>query len=322
MGNAGDSSGYAPFLHAKRTVDERARNERIWRLAVGVLEEAPADRPLRVLELGAGVGGMVERLLGTTTTRSVHYTLVDNEPTHMDALGRELLEVAERQGLYFERADEHRFVMTHGLRRVDVILDQADVYAFLDGASRGSFDLLIAQAFLDLFDIEPLLTRLIEVVAPGGGMYFPIMFDGVTSWLPVIDATFDARVEHLYHRSMDVRGAAAERAPRSHTGRHVAYELACRPEIAAVEVGGSDWVVGAPMGSDLPEMEACFLHELLDGYARELTGHPELDADRWQTWLTLRRRSVQTGSVMFFAHHLDLFARRQFSDISRSRFPS
>ena len=49
------------YLAAKKTVDDRALNRRIWeRLR---LELGEVGGPLRVLELGAGIGTMVERLV-------------------------------------------------------------------------------------------------------------------------------------------------------------------------------------------------------------------------------------------------------------------
>ncbi|MDZ4701055.1 MAG: hypothetical protein SH809_15205 [Rhodothermales bacterium] len=319
MKDAVEASGYATFLLAKRPIDERALNERIWACAMRRLTESPVDRPTRVLELGAGVGGMLERLLTRTTVRELHYTVVEIEPAHLTALRIQLCAFGEQEGYEVDDAAADQIVLTRDGSRVEVVLTRADVFSFLRQTSGATYDLLIAQAFLDLFEIEPLMTLLVAAVIPGGGLYFPITFDGISSWLPVIDAAFDQRVEQLYHRSMDLRGASIEQCPRSQTGRHVVYHLSQRPDIATVDAGGADWMVGTPSEGELIAGEAAYLYAMLNGYERELTGHPELDAERWQTWLTLRRRSIAMGTALFIAHHLDVFARRQFSGISRSR---
>ncbi len=312
MNDAREASGYAPFLLAKRAIDERALNERIWASAMHQLDETPAGRAYRILELGAGVGGMLERILARTAVRQLVYTVVEPEATHIDALRVELCAFGEREGYRVDAMDAARLVLTRVDRRVEIQLAQEDVFAFLERPASEAYDLLVAQAFLDLFEIEPLMSLLVSAVVPGGGLYFPITFDGVSSWLPVIDAAFDDRVEHQYHRSMDARGAAMDRAPRSRTGRHVVYHLARRTAIAAVESGGSDWIVCAPFGGELQAGEAAFLHALLDGYERELTGQFEDESEQWRAWLTLRRRSIDTGGALFLAHHLDIFAQRHF----------
>jgi SAM-dependent methyltransferase len=311
MNDAGEPSGYTPFLLAKRAIDDQALNERIWTRAMSLLGQSVADRSIRILELGAGVGGMLERILTRTAVGVIHYTVVDVEPAHLAALRVELHAFGEREGYRVDVMETGQVILTKGDRRIEVILEHSDVFAFFERRPRESYNLLIAQAFLDLFDIEPLLTLMVEAIEPGGGLYFPITFDGISSWLPVIDAAFDNRVEHLYHKSMDARGSAIDMAPRSQTGRHVVYHLSQRADIAALEAAASDWVVCAPYNSQLRTDELMFLHALLDGYERELTGHFGLELESWHDWLTLRRRYIETGDAVFLAHHLDIFALRQ-----------
>ena len=52
---------YARYLAAKKTVDDRALNRYIWQR----LHQEISARPnlLRIVELGAGIGTMVERLV-------------------------------------------------------------------------------------------------------------------------------------------------------------------------------------------------------------------------------------------------------------------
>ena len=75
------------YLAAKRSVDDRALDRRLLdRLADGAVRAADdGDGPLRVLEVGAGVGTMVERLVERELlpAADVRYTAVvgDIEPT-------------------------------------------------------------------------------------------------------------------------------------------------------------------------------------------------------------------------------------------------
>ena len=50
-----DAFDFTRYLASKRTVDDRALNRQVWQtLADAVVAELPPDRPLRVLEVGAG----------------------------------------------------------------------------------------------------------------------------------------------------------------------------------------------------------------------------------------------------------------------------
>ena len=50
------------YLAAKKSVDDRALNWQVWQHLVAALPRATPQQPLRILEVGAGIGSMVERL--------------------------------------------------------------------------------------------------------------------------------------------------------------------------------------------------------------------------------------------------------------------
>src|SRR5260370_37157508 len=50
------------YLAAKKSVDDRALNWQVWQRLVTALPRATPQQPLRILEVGAGIGNMVERL--------------------------------------------------------------------------------------------------------------------------------------------------------------------------------------------------------------------------------------------------------------------
>ena len=68
------------YLAAKKSVDDRALNWRVWQCLVAALPRAPTEQPLRILEVGAGIGSMVERLLAGDVLTHATYTAIDNAP--------------------------------------------------------------------------------------------------------------------------------------------------------------------------------------------------------------------------------------------------
>ena len=68
------------YLAAKKSVDDRALNWRVWQRLVAALPRAPTEQPLRILEVGAGIGSMVERLLAGDVLTHATYTAIDKAP--------------------------------------------------------------------------------------------------------------------------------------------------------------------------------------------------------------------------------------------------
>ncbi|MEZ4698684.1 MAG: hypothetical protein R2834_00015 [Rhodothermales bacterium] len=311
-------TGYSAFLLAKRAIDARSYNAGVWEAAARHLAPRGPHRPVRVLELGAGVGGMLERILACCNMPLLHYEVVDLEPSHGEALRAEVRAFAERGGYRMEEGEEG-FVLEKEGEQVRIRIVIADVFDYCDRHAGRRFDLVIGQAFLDLFDIDRLMPRLLALIEGGGGGYFPITFDGVSAWLPVLDESLDDRIEALYHASIDARRARDEKSRRSRCGRHVAYWLARHPAVREMKAGGSDWVVGGSDAQGLTRDERNFLQALLDGYENELRGHSALRGADFEGWLQSRRRTVEDGTAFFLAHQLDVYVGTHFSVTSRER---
>ncbi len=291
-----DAFDFTHYLASKRTVDDRALNRQVWQtLADAVDGELASDRPLRVLEVGAGIGTMVERCvewgLFARSGFDVDYTAIDSEESNV--------EVARRRLAHLTSGGET------GWR---VRLEEANLYEFAARReNRQRFDLIIAHALLDLLHLPTALPSLLEMVRPAGLFYFSINFDGATLFLPEVDAGLDGRIEALYHRSMDTRVTDGRPSGDSRTGRRLFHALrACGADVLAA--GSSDWVVH-PVGGAYRADEAYFLGCILHFVESTLRGHPELDAREFEEWLAVRRRQVDGGALVYVAHQLDYCGR-------------
>jgi SAM-dependent methyltransferase len=289
---------FTRYLTAKRTVDDRALNRTVWaQLADAVQARQRATRrPLRVLEIGAGVGTMVERLLAwrlfDADAAGVHYTLLDADPA--------LLAAAQTR-------------LTHlpSWLHVEVVPANALDYAARVAASGAAqaCDLLIANAFLDLLDLPSALPQVRGLLADDGLFYFTINFDGATLLEPAIDPVFDAAIEAAYHRTMDERITDGRPSGDSRTGRHLFTSLpAAGFEIRAA--GSSDWVVH-PVGGGYPADEANFLHFIVATMYGALHTDPTLDQARLAAWIAQRRAQIDRAELVYIAHQLDFYGVAQ-----------
>lgn len=272
---------FTRYLAAKRAIDDRSLNHTVWQTLLNHLPPGPLD----ILEVGAGTGTMIERLLDRgVLAAGGRYTAVDADPANV-AVGQRMLAAREWP--------------------VAVEWKAADVFDFAQRAQGYyTWDLLIAHAFLDLIDAPRLLPELFALLRPGGLFYFTINFDGLTVLAPTIDPGFDDQVIDLYHRTMDERNIGGQPTGGSRSGRSLLSLLpSCGADV--LSAGSSDWVVW-PRSGRYPGDEAYFLHHMLHFFESSLTGRPEVDPEQFAVWLAKRRAQVENAELTLIAHQLDL----------------
>jgi len=278
---------FSRYLAAKKSVDDRALNRLVWdRLAAEVVARQ-SRAGLEILEIGAGIGALYERIVAWGLPVQGRYTALDSEAGNIQT-------ARARLGL--------------GQDALRLTLVAADAFDFArHPAHQQRFDLLLAHAVLDLFHIPIALPRLLRTLKPGGLCYFTINFDGATIFEPTIDPALDAQIESLYHRSMDERITDGQPSGDSRSGRHL-FHLLPAAGVEILAAGSSDWVV-YPHSGHYPADEGYFLHCILHFVESTLSGHRELDAPAFAAWVRERRRQIGAGELVYIAHQMDFVGR-------------
>jgi SAM-dependent methyltransferase len=292
-----DASQYddVRYLHAKRTVDDRALNQGVWARFDAQMRElrrpgAPAG-PARVVELGAGVGTMVARLADRGGWPAARYTLVDRDARSLRSAAEHLAPLARplaQPGAGVDGA------------KVDLV--EADVFAWLQDAAQPRFDAVVACAFLDLVDLPALLPLLWRRLVPGAPFWFSINFDGETIFVP--EHAADGEILARYHRTMDERVRDGRRAGESRTGRRL-LELLPASGARITAAGSSDWVVW-PDGGRYPGDEAYFLHHIVQTVDVALADAASLDPGVLASWVAARHAQIDRAQLCYVAHQLDV----------------
>ena len=292
---------FTQYLAAKKTVDDRALNRSVF----SKLKNAAAKQVnLRCLELGAGVGTMLERLLQAGVFQQASYMGIDSDPANIETGLKRLQAWGTAHGYQVQPERTELVFRSQPRREIRAALQSADALEYCTRSeTQGAYDLLAAHAFLDLFDLPGALPVFLRALRPGGLCYFTINFDGDTIFEPTISPVFDDLVTSLYHRTMDERLTDGKRSGDSRSGRHL-FSLLPQNGVQILAAGASDWVV-FPGARGYPNDEAYFLHHILHFFEQSLGGHPELDQDTFRSWLTLRHAQVERGELVFIAHQLD-----------------
>jgi hypothetical protein len=292
------TSGYARFLAAKTTVDDRALSRHV---LAELRRLMPVGAP-QVLEVGAGLGTMVARLIDWGVVGSGEYILLDADRPLLDDSRRWLRDWAAARGLRSDLRPDG--LQAGGLR---VRLEHAELGRYLEAAHRAPADVLIANAVLDLVDVPAVLPGLLRLLVPGGVYWFTINYDGESIFAP--GHPHDDQVMQAYHRDMDERVRYGRPAGDSRTGRRLFHHLrdAGAPVLAA---GSSDWVVSADPDGNYPGDEAYFLHSILSTIQNALRSRPDwVEPADLADWLAVRGRQLAAGELVYIAHQLDFVGR-------------
>jgi SAM-dependent methyltransferase len=296
--DASTISGYARYLAAKTTVDDRALNRQVL-AELGRL--MPARAP-RVLEVGAGLGTMVARLLDWGVVGAGEYVLLDADRQLLDYSRRWLRDWAAARGT---RCD----LLPDGLQVGDlrVRLVHAELSSYLQAGHAEVADVLIANAVLDLVHVPAVLPGLLRLLVPGSVYWFTINYDGDSIFAP--SDPHDEQVMRAYHRDMDERIRYGQPAGESRTGRRLFYHLrdAGAPALAA---GSSDWVVYPAADGNYPADEAYFLRSILKTIRDALRNRQDwLEPVDLADWLAVRWQQLAAGELVYIAHQLDFVGR-------------
>jgi hypothetical protein len=251
-----------------------------------------------VLEVGAGLGTMVARLMDWGAVGGGEYILLDADRQLLDSSRRWLSDWAASRGL-------HNDLLPDGLRVGDlrVRLVHAELGSYLEAARGVAADVLIANAVLDLVDVPAVLPGLLRSLVPGGVYWFTINYDGESIFEP--GHPHDDQIMQAYHRDMGERFRYGGPAGDSRTGRRLFHYLraAGAPALAA---GSSDWVVCPGPEGNYPGDEAYFLRSILNTIQNALrSSEDRVEPADLADWLAVRRRQLAAGELVYIAHQLD-----------------
>ena len=284
------------YLLSKQSVDDRALN----RIVLDTLKTNLPAEPIRIIEIGAGIGTMLSRLLRWNIISNVDYVLVDEAAENIE-YAREWIPIwAGKSNIKTEKIVGNQLRVFDSTRDVRVFFEQANVFDFIQKKPAPA-DLLIAHAFLDLLPMPESMSKILSLTK--NLAWLTINFDGVTTLEPAIAPTLDEKIERLYHATMDARSTGGE----SRTGRHLFGHLK-NTGVEVLSAGASDWVVHSINGH-YPADEAYFLNFILHFFEEALAGNTELNTDEFADWLEMRRSQIERGELVYITHQMDFLVR-------------
>jgi SAM-dependent methyltransferase len=297
-----ENYSFTRYLKAKKSVDDRSLNRMVWDVMASSLAAKLSDRPIRVLEIGAGIGTMLARMIERDIFQFAEYIAIDNQVENIQYAKTYLREWGEDNG-YGVRNTKNGLLVSGKKTEVQVNLIAADLFEYLDSHQSTNIDLLAAHAFLDLVPLPGALEQLFDWGNKDYLYYFSINYDGLTVLEPVIDAEFDHLVLSLYHDTMNERIQGGQQYGDHQAGRHM-MDYIPREGGSILAAGSSDWVVH-PVSGEYPMDEAYFLHFIIHTIDKALRDHPTLDKQQFTRWVDHRHAQVERAELVYIAHQMD-----------------
>ncbi|HEY1911029.1 MAG TPA: class I SAM-dependent methyltransferase [Vicinamibacterales bacterium] len=263
-------SGFDPeWLALREPADAAARSST---LTVKLAEAFPVERPLRVLDLGAGTGSNA-RFLSPRFLSKQQWTLVDHDAALL------------------ARASESRGV-DRSICRIDIV--ETDLSQFDNvGGLFAMRDLVTASALLDLVSDEWLRRLADHCHEAGAAVLFALSYDGRIECWPADseDQTIRALVNR--HQRTD-KGFGAALGPDA-TAIAAAYFKRLGYNVS---VDSSDWRLTAADG--------VLQQQLIDGWASAATELVPLDKALIDDWKHRRLERIASGQSLLVVGHQDL----------------
>ena len=179
---------FARYLCPNKSVDDRALNRHVWHSLENALPLVEPGSPLRIFEVGSGIGTMLERMMDWNLLRYAEYLGLDSIPDNINFAMQRINNWAIAQGFQMSLDAANNFTLKRDDKQLTVRFLTADLFEYIaNWGSQERWDLLVAHAFLDLMDIPRTLPLLFKLLKPNGIFYFSINYDGITLLEPILD---------------------------------------------------------------------------------------------------------------------------------------
>lgn len=299
---------YPAYLAIKQAIDDRSLNRSVWQALAASLKSQVGSHGFKILEIGAGTGSMIIRLLDAGLLDHCQYFAVELEPGFARVAENELSVWAGAHGYRMEVIGPSSWTLGKDEKGIEIQWISADILELTSGFASRYFDLLIGHAIVDLLPVPECMPGLLHLVKAGGGYYFSLNFAGVTSFSP--SHPRDLEITEAYHRDMDTRFPGIKwRA--SQTGQVLGNWLKEQGHLVLAE-GDSSWQISS--GSTPSAEDNRFIGNILDTMAKALAGLEGLE-----DWLNLRRQQADSGNLLFYAANRDYFGRTDLVDTPQSK---
>ena len=304
---------YIRYLKAKKSIDDRFLNRYVYSTMLKHLPCQYPDKPLHILEIGSGIGTMIERLIDWDLLHHINYTTVEIDINFINEGISRLQTYASENNWHFnidsENTREQNIHMKKQSRSIELRFIHGDFQQEqYTGGVIPDQDLVIAHTMLDIFNLPTAVEKIISLLKPNGIFWFTMNYDGLTRFIPRLEGELDQKIELLYNNSMDKKDCNERPRGGSKAGSRM-FDVINRSGGSLLAAGSSDWII-TPVDKGYTEDEIYFIRSILFTVVSALQDHPELGDRELESWLENRLEQLEKGELSFIAHQLDFVGHK------------
>ncbi|MCF7797602.1 MAG: class I SAM-dependent methyltransferase [Lentisphaeria bacterium] len=286
---------YRKYLAIKKRIDDASLNPEVWKQLAVFLHERQAGEPLQILEIGAGIGTMIQRLLEADLLKNATYTAIEVEPDFKNSAKKTLDRWCVQHKKVFT-TNQEAWQVESGDADVQINWKTGDILKMVDDMPPATYDLIIGHAVIDLLPVPLLLPRILDRLKPGAAYYFSLNYTGKTVFEPPHPRDDD--ILRAYHHDMDWRFPELT-WQASRTGLHLGEWLR-EAGHTVVATGESNWSLEGNDQTDNGPRD--FIANILDTIEQALAGLQGVS-----DWVNERRSQLAAGELHYFAANQDYF---------------
>ncbi len=311
MASGSDSVFLQRYLDAKYRIDSRSLHQATLRRFLARL--TGRTRPV-LLDIGAGTGATVRRLLDFGFQHSFTYYGLDTDPDMTGSAAENLRALFADRGFVVgppSASGEGSKQLTAKRAGISVQLEliTGDIFdeETVARLSRLRIDTVTANAFFDLVPLRPALSVVRRILGHRGMLYSTINYDGTTTILPPFgNESFESSLLEIYDRSMDDRSRDGRPAGGSRCGAKMFGALEAE-NFRVVGYGSSDWSI-FPWEREYRDYEELFLQSIVRMIYEEARNHSGLNGSELESWYATRIEQIDEASLAFIVHQTDQLA--------------
>ncbi|WP_022834959.1 class I SAM-dependent methyltransferase [Salisaeta longa] len=296
---------YPRYLTAKAAVDEQALSPRVWQPFVDWLRGHASEKPLRIADMGGGIGFTLLRVLAAVE-RPLTYFLVDASAANLARARSNLRNWAQERGFATEAHDTPITIRRpSGHATVHFCRGDAMTWRPPDGAP---IHALASQALLDLLPLDRTLQHWRSLLLSDHRCYLALLFDGATVFEPPGGSlAIQQPIIDAYHRSMEARRVEGAPTGGAYCGRRVVRWL-YKNNAQLFTVDSSDWSILGSTYDPLSDNESLFVQVIASFVKSEGRASEKVSSDIVNEWYDKIIDSITSDQIYFRASHLDILA--------------
>ncbi len=284
---------YKKYLESKKEIDDKSLDKSVFNSLKNKLEcETP-----QILELGSGIGTMIARTVEWNLLEKANYTMMDKNKNLTSHTISYLEKWSKNKNIKIKAKNPEHVLLKGNHENIKVNIITSKLSKFLENNNK-KFDLVIANSFLDLVNIDETLEKILNTIKRNGMIYSSINFDGLTIFRP--ENKHNEKILKNYHNSMNKHGSCK-------SGRKLLERLLVR-DVKIIKTGSSDWIV-YPHKNGYSKNEKYFLQFLLSTIKNELEGR--IDGDVLKNWIEQRKNQIKNKKLIYIAHQLDILGQKK-----------